>query len=148
MAKHGIMLGTRPKSLTSSERVRLAKEVLKKHFPNNTFRIWTSPHGVMVIHTDLIKHPPNDLQEANWRVSTLHSRTDEDMHKSNLYQKMLKQNQEIWDKIKDILRKAGIREKYQTDQVTGEILQGGNFFINIRGLEDYKLVPKNLKRGN
>jgi len=130
------------KRLASSEKARLAKELLERNFPNNIFRIRTGPHGTMVIYTDLIKDIPNDLQNANWRVLVQRSWADEDIDKSNLYQKMMEQNEEMRDKIMDILRKAGIREKYQTDQVTGEILQGGNFFINTRPLEDYRGISE------
>jgi len=130
------------KRLASSEKARLAKELLERNFPNNIFRIRTGPHGTMVIYTDLIKDIPNDLQNANWRVLAQRSWADEDIDKSNLYQKMMEQNGEIRDKIMDILRKAGIREKYQIDRVTGEILQGGNFFINTRPLEDYRRISE------
>ena len=130
------------KEFTTFEKARLAKELLERNFPNNIFRIRTGPHGTMVIYTDLIKDIPNDLQNANWRVLAQRSWADEDIDKSNLYQKMMEQNREIRDKIMDILRKAGIREKYQTDQVTGEILQGGNFFINTRPLEDYRRISE------
>jgi len=124
------------------EKARLAKEILERNFPDNIFRIRTGSHSVMVIYTDLIKDIPNDLQNANWRVLVQHSWSDEDIHKSNLYLEMTNQNREMRDKIMEILRKHGIKEEYQVDQVTGEILQGGNFFINVRPLEDYRWVAK------
>jgi len=136
-----IIESNKTKELTTSERTRLAKELLERNFPNNVFRIRTDFYA-MSIYTDLIKDTPNDLQSANWRVLVQGSRADEDIDKSNLYQKMMEQNKEMRDKIMDILRKASIREEYQTDQMTGEILAGGNFFIHIRPLEDYRWVSK------
>ena len=129
------------KELTTSERTKLAKVLLERSFPNNIFRIRTDLYS-MDIYTDLIKDIPNALQNANWRVLVQGSRADKDIDKSNLYRKMMKQNEERRDKIMDILRKSGIREEYQRDQMTGEILLGGNFYINIRPLEDYRWVSK------
>jgi len=117
------------------------KEVLEKKFPNNIFRIRTTPI-VMVIYTDLIKSIPNELQNANWRVTVAGSKANEDIYKSNLYQKMFKQNMEMEDEIMKILRKHDIKESIRTDPITGETLLGGNFYINIRPLEDYKWVSK------
>jgi len=129
------------KELTTSERTRLAKELLERSFPKSTFRIRTDLYS-MSIYTDLVKDIPNDLQNANWRVLVQGSRTDKDIDKSNLYRKMMEQNEEMSDKIMNILRKFGIREEYQRDEVTGEILLGGNFYIIIRPLEDYRWVSK------
>jgi len=123
------------------ERTRLAKELLERNFPNNVFRIRTDSYA-MSIYTDLVKSIPDDLQNANWIVLVQGSRADEDIYKSNLYQKMMEQNKEMRDRIMNILRKAGIREQYHTDQLTGEILAGGNSFIHIRPLEDYRWVSK------
>jgi hypothetical protein len=129
------------KELTTSERTRLAKELLERSFPKSTFRIRTDLYS-MIIYTDLVKDIPNDLQNANWRVLVQGSRADKDIDKSNLYRKMMEQNEEMSDKIMNILRKFGIREEYQRDEMSGEILLGGNFYIIIRPLEDYRWVSK------
>jgi len=117
------------------------KEVLEKKFPNNIFRI-RIPRNVMVIYTDLVVNIPSEYQDANWRVIVAGSRTDEDMHKSKLYEKMFRQNMEMEDEIMDVLRKHNIKESISYDSITGEILLGGNFYINIRPLEDYKWISK------
>jgi len=103
------------------------KKILEKKFPNNIFRIRTK-RNIIVVYTDLVVNTPSEYQEANWRVIVAGSRTDEDMHKSKLYEKMFRQNMEMEDEITNIVRKHVIKESVQIH----------TFYVNIEPIEYYK----------
>jgi len=114
-----------PETFKSSD----VKEILEKKFPNNIFKV-RKKINVVVIYTDLVVNIPSEFQKANWRVLVMHSRTDEDIYKSNLYEKMMKQNEKTSDEITNIIKKHYIKESFRI------------FYINIRPIEDYKWVSK------
>jgi len=125
------------KNMTNREKTNLIKRVLKENFPNNQFKVKSDYSGID-IETDLIKTISSDLLEADWRIRKNISYGEEDYIKSELKDKIIKENDKNMRKIKEILSRYGIKEDIGYDQYTGEILQGGNYFIQIFPLRDYK----------
>jgi len=107
------------------------KEILERKFPNNIFRIRTK-RNIIVVYTDLVVNIPSEYQNTNWRVIVAGSRTDEDMRKSKLYEKMFRQNMEMEDEITNIVRKHVIKESVQVH----------TFYVNIEPIENYKMISK------
>ena len=125
------------KNMSNREKTNLVKRILKENFPNNRFKVKSDYSGID-IETDLIKTISSDILEADWRIRMNKSYGEEDYIKSKLKDEIIEENYKNERKIKEILSRYGIKEDISYDQYTGEILQGGNYFIQIFPLRDYK----------
>jgi len=116
------------------------KRILKSNFPNSKFRVnivhYTYDRAI-VIKTDMLKMNSDLIHE----YVSLHRKVinegilgDERFRFEEL-ENLIKTDEKIRDNIYRILKLNGIQENVSKDEKTGEILLGGNIYIDIEFLE-------------
>jgi hypothetical protein len=119
---------------------REVKRILKMYYPRAKFRvrIWRGGFDrALEIRTDLLQYTRavNEKHyDLEWKLRQ-EGLTEKEWETYQIYEQIKDQDAEMKRSIKEILKKHGIEEYIWRCEITGEILLGGNLYIDIRPLE-------------
>jgi len=120
---------------------REVKYILKMYYPRAEFRVRIQTSGfdrTLEIRTDLLQYT-RKVEEAHcdleWKLRRREGLNEKEWETYQIYEQIKDQDAEMKRSIKEILRKHDIEEYIRRCEITGEILLGGNFYIDIRPLE-------------
>jgi DNA repair photolyase len=120
---------------------REVKRILKMYYPKAEFRTRIRRGGfdrTLEIRTDLLRYT-RDVNEKHydleWKLRRQEGLTEKEWETYQIYEQIKTQDAEMKRSIKEILKKHGIEEYIRRCEITGEILLGGNLYIDIRPLE-------------
>ena len=105
------------------------KKMLTKNYPKNKFSVSKS-NCAIIIKTDALPESPQ-YTDAVWRATVGANPTQEDYQEKIKYDEQIKQYNEKEAEIKKLIKNY---EKIDYDEMTSEILSGGNTFIRIISL--------------
>ncbi len=106
------------------------KKTLNKQYPENRFKVRIEKYSggeSINIHTDILKD--NWHSDAVWRVEAGANPTSDDIDKYNKYRAIQEYNKTKTTEIKKLI---GSYESLDIDEITGEILLGGNTYLFIK----------------
>jgi len=107
------------------------KKILREHFPGATFRVkidkWSTGESISV-YTDLIKEWTDEDVHNQWLVAS--GRVIETTPEIKKTLNKAEHNRQVTQEIKEILKDFWHVDR---DEITGEILAGGNTYLTVRG---------------
>ena len=119
---------------------RAIKQILKMYYPRAEFRVRIKRAGfdrTLEIRTDLLQYT-RKVQEAHYDLEWKLRReglNEKEWETYQIYEQIKDQDAEMKRSIKEILKKHGIEEYVRRCPISGEILLGGNLYIDIYPLE-------------
>jgi len=120
---------------------REVKCILKMYYPRAEFRVRIRRAGfdrTLEIRTDLLQYTRavNEKHcDLEWKLRRREGLNEKEWEAYQIYEKIKDQDTEFKKSIKEILKKHGIEENINRCEVSGEILLGANFYIDIKPLE-------------
>jgi hypothetical protein len=119
---------------------RAVKQILKMYYPRAEFRVRIKRAGfdrTLEIRTDLLQYT-RQMQEAHYDLEWKLRReglNEKEWETYQIYEQIKTQDAEMRRSLKEILKKHGIEEDIRRCPISGEILLGGNLYIDIKPLE-------------
>ena len=119
---------------------RAIKQILKMYYPRAEFRVRIKRAGfdrTLEIRTDLLQYT-RQVQEVHcdleWKLRR-EGLNEKEWETYQIYEQIKDQDAEVRRSLREILKKHGIEEHVRRCPISGEILLGGNLYIDIRPLE-------------
>jgi len=117
------------------------KRILKMYYKNADFKVRIKRAGfdrTIDIRTDLLQYTRSVAEkhcDLEWKLRRGEGLRGKEAEDYEFYEKLKEQDEQMKRRLKEILQKHGIEEHVRRCPISGEILLGGNLYIDINPLE-------------
>jgi RNase adaptor protein for sRNA GlmZ degradation len=117
------------------------KRILKMYYKKADFKVRIKRAGfdrAIDIRTDLLQYTRSVAEkhyDLEWKLRRGEGLRGKEAENYEFYEKLKEQDEQMKKHLKEILRRHGIEEHVRRCPVSGEILLGGNLYIDINPLE-------------